>query len=71
MHWQKIEMIMNASIQGQIPCVSNPLFIWEKLLSNSETSIKEKRVSDISHETSFVVAGGRENADSLPSQDRT
>ena len=70
MHWQKIEMIMNASIQGQMPCI-NPFihlgencFLIQKLL-------KEKRVSDISHETSFVVAGGRENADSLPSQDRT
>ena len=68
MHWQKIEMIMNASIQGQM--YQTLYSSGRKLLSNSETSIKE-RVSDISHETSFVVAGGRENADSLPSQDRT
>ena len=70
MHWQKIETIMNASIQGQIQMYQTLYSFGRKLLSNSETSIKE-RVSDISHETSFVVAGGRENADSLPSQDRT
>ena len=70
MHWQKIEMIMNASIQGQIPCIKPFIHLGENCFLIQKL-LKEKRVSDISHETSFVVAGGRENADSLPSQDRT
>lgn len=40
MHWQKIEMIMNASIQGQM--YQTLYSSGRKLLSNSETSKRKE-----------------------------